>query len=168
MKDPLATYLGHYAPSIVDSARALADAGKLGAAVQKRYPAPPEVTTDPALHAYVMELKQRFLKRSAPLAKICFDDKETALHRALALHSFVSRVQGSRLKSKHEVRVSSLFKQSPPEFLRMVVVHELAHLREKEHNRAFYQLCCHMEPSYHQLELDLRLYLAARDLGQLG
>ena len=168
MTDPLTSYLGQYSPSIVESVRALAQAGTLGAAVQRRYSAPPEVTTDPALHAYVMELKQRFLKRSAPLAKVCFDDKETTLHRALGLHSFVSRVQGSRLKSKHELRVSSLFKQTPPEFLRMVVVHELAHLREREHNKAFYQLCCHMEPDYHQLELDLRLYLTARDLGQLS
>ncbi|WP_410733789.1 YgjP-like metallopeptidase domain-containing protein [Citrobacter portucalensis] len=25
----------------------------------------------------------------------------------------------------------------------MIVVHELAHLKEKEHDKAFYQLCCH-------------------------
>jgi predicted metal-dependent hydrolase len=35
--------------------------------------------------------------------------------------------------------------------LRMIVVHELAHLKEKDHDKAFYQLCCHMEPDYHQL-----------------
>ena len=41
----------------------------------------------------------------------------------------------------------------------MIVVHELAHLREKDHGKAFYQLCQHMEPQYHQYEFDLRLYL---------
>lgn len=41
----------------------------------------------------------------------------------------------------------------------MIVVHELAHLKEKDHNKAFYSLCCHMEPDYHQLEFDTRLYL---------
>jgi hypothetical protein len=41
----------------------------------------------------------------------------------------------------------------------MIVVHELAHLKEFEHNKAFYQLCTHMVPDYHQLEFDLRLYL---------
>ncbi|STF41631.1 metal dependent hydrolase [Escherichia coli] len=48
----------------------------------------------------------------------------------------------------------------------MIVVHELAHLKEKEHNKAFYQLCCHMEPQYHQLEFDTRLWLTQLSLGQ--
>jgi predicted metal-dependent hydrolase len=38
-------------------------------------------------------------------------------------------------------------------------VHELAHLKEKEHNKAFYRLCEHMLPAYHQLEFEMRLYL---------
>lgn len=46
----------------------------------------------------------------------------------------------------------------------MIVVHELAHLKEKDHNKAFYNLCCHMEPQYHQLEFDTRLYLTHLDL----
>jgi predicted metal-dependent hydrolase len=49
----------------------------------------------------------------------------------------------------------------------MIVVHELAHLKEKEHNKAFYQLCCHMEPQYHQLEFDMRLWLLCKDEGWL-
>jgi UTP pyrophosphatase len=42
------------------------------------------------------------------------------------------------------------------------VVHELAHLKEMEHNKAFYQLCEHMLPGYAQLEFDLRLFLTWR------
>jgi len=83
----------------------------------------------------------------------------------LGTHSAVSRVQGGKLKSKREIRVASLFKTAPPEFLKMIVVHELAHLKEREHGKAFYQLCVHMEPDYHQLEFDLRLYLTQRELG---
>jgi hypothetical protein len=82
----------------------------------------------------------------------------------LGLHSQVSRVQGKALKSKNEIRVASLLKTLPLPLLHMIVVHELAHLREKDHNKAFYQLCQHMEPQYHQLELDLRLFLTWQDL----
>jgi hypothetical protein len=46
-----------------------------------------------------------------------------------------------------------------------VIVHELAHLKEREHGKSFYQLCEHMEPAYHQLEFDTRLYLTLIDLG---
>lgn len=44
-----------------------------------------------------------------------------------------------------------------------IVVHELAHLKERAHDKAFYQLCCHMEPDCHQIEFDLRLYLTQRE-----
>jgi len=47
----------------------------------------------------------------------------------------------------------------------MIVVHELAHLKEAEHDKSFYQLCTHMAPDYHQLEFDLRLYLTHLDAG---
>jgi predicted metal-dependent hydrolase len=46
----------------------------------------------------------------------------------------------------------------------MIAVHELAHLRLRDHDRAFYQLCEHMEPTYHQLEFDVRVYLTHLDL----
>jgi predicted metal-dependent hydrolase len=73
-------------------------------------------------------------------------------------------VQGGRLKAKREIRVATLFKEAPADFLRMIVVHELAHLKETAHDRAFYSLCVHMEPEYHQLEFDLRLWLTAQEL----
>ena len=53
----------------------------------------------------------------------------------------------------------------PLPFLNMIVAHELAHLREKEHNKAFYKLCEHIEPDYPQLEFDVRVYLTYLDLG---
>lgn len=58
-----------------------------------------------------------------------------------------------------------MFRDAPAEFLKMIAVHELAHLKEADHNKAFYQLCTHMEPDYHQLEFDLRLYLTQLELG---
>ncbi len=56
-----------------------------------------------------------------------------------------------------------MFKSVPESFLEMIVVHELAHFKEKEHNKAFYKLCEYMQPSYHQVEFDLRLYLTHID-----
>ena len=40
----------------------------------------------------------------------------------------------------------------------------LAHLKEPQHDKAFYALCQHMEPDYHQLEFDLRLWLTALEV----
>ena len=57
-----------------------------------------------------------------------------------------------------------MFKSVPEAFLEMIVVHELAHFKEKEHNKAFYKLCEHMQSNYHQVEFDLRLYLTQVDI----
>ena len=64
------------------------------------------------------------------------------------------------MQAKREIRIASIFKEMPIEFLRMIVVHEIAHMKERAHGKAFYQLCQHMEPDYHQLEFDLRTYLS--------
>ncbi|MCL8395062.1 M48 metallopeptidase family protein, partial [Pseudomonas aeruginosa] len=74
-------------------------------------------------------------------------------------HTAISRVHGNRLKASREIRIAAVFRQAPAAFLRMIVVQELAHLKEADHNKAFYQLCQHMEPDYLQLEFDTRLYL---------
>ena len=62
-------------------------------------------------------------------------------------------IQGNKLKSKNEIKISDVFRKSPEPFLNMIIVHELAHLKEKEHNKAFYKLCCHMLSNYYQLEV---------------
>jgi UTP pyrophosphatase len=95
---------------------------------------------------------------------VAYDPKLHIMKNVLGTHSAVSRVQGGRLKAKREIRIATLFKEAPADFLRMIVVHELAHLKEREHDKAFYALCLHMEPDYHQLEFDLRLWLTAREL----
>jgi len=86
------------------------------------------------------------------------------VEHALGLHTFRSRAHGAKLRALSEIRVAGLFKVAAPEFLRMIVVHELAHLREREHTKAFYRLCTAMEPDYHQFEFDLRLLLTAREV----
>jgi len=157
-------YLAGYPANVTDQVQGLLDGDKLAGLLLKKYPVVHDVRTDKALYNYTVELKNQFLRQSNPLSKVAYDDKLDVLHQALGMHTFVSRVQGGNLKAKHEIRVGSVFKQSPPEFLRMIVVHELAHLREKQHNKAFYNLCKYMEPGYHQLEFDMRLYLTYLDL----
>ncbi|MBT9502492.1 MAG: M48 family metallopeptidase [Burkholderiaceae bacterium] len=134
----------------------------------KRYAEPHEVRTDRALFDYTQALKSRFMRSAEPLVKVQYDQKLKVMKHALGTHTAVSRVQGNRLKAKREIRVDALFREAPAAFLKMIVVHELAHLKEREHDKAFYQLCQHMEPDYHQLEFDLRLYLTHRDMQPKG
>lgn len=121
--------------------------------------------TDKSLYDFVSVIKNQFLRNAEPLSRVEFDNKLHILKNALGTHTTLSRVQGSKLKSKRELRVASIFKEMPEAFLHMIVVHELAHLKEREHNRAFYQLCRHMEPEYAQLEFELRAYLTYLDAG---
>lgn len=157
-------YLAGYSATVTEQVHQLIDSNKLAEVLLKKYPAAHNIRTDKALYAFTMELKKQFLRQSNPLSKVVYDDKIDVLHQALGLHSFVSRVQGGDLKAKNEIRIGSTFKTAPLEFLRMIVVHELAHLKEKQHNKAFYKLCEHMEPDYHAFEFDMRLYLTYLDL----
>ena len=156
-------YIAAYPPAVQAQARQLLEQGKLGELLLKKYPSAHDVRTDGALYAYVTSLKSEFLRSSEPLSKVIYDSTLHVVRNALGTHTTVSRVQGGRLKAKREIRVAALFREGPPEFLRMIAVHELAHLKEREHDKAFYQLCTHMEPHYHQYEFDLRLYLTHMD-----
>ena len=157
-------YLQHYPATLQDKVRALIAQERLGEHLARRYPARHDVQSDKALYAYVAALKQQHMTNAPGIDKVLYDARLDVLRNALGLHTAVSRVQGGRLKAKKEIRVASLFKAAAPEFLQMIVVHELAHLKEMEHNKAFYQLCTNMLPDYHQLEFDLRVYLTWREL----
>lgn len=157
-------YLGGYSAQIIGQVEQWLGAGRLGEILLARYPQAHEIRTDKALYDFTMALKQNGLRHSQPLSKVCYDSKIHVLHQALGLHTFVSRVQGGKLKAKHEIRIAGVFKTAPLALLKMIVVHELAHLKEKEHNKAFYQTCLHLEPDYPQLEFDARLYLTHLEL----
>lgn len=152
-------YLQGYSADTLLQVEQLVARDELGAWLLKRYPSGHGARTDKALFDYVQELKQGFLRGAEPLAKVTYDSKLQVVQHALGTHTTISRVQGSKLKSKREIRVAALFKDTPPEFLKMITVHELAHLKERAHDKAFYQLCSYMEPNYHQLEFEVRMYL---------
>lgn len=159
-------YLTGYAPDLLVRVRQLIEQDALGPLLQSRYGELHDVRTDRALYDYVMGLKTTYMRQGELISKVAYDSKIEVIAHALGQHTRISRVQGSRLKTKHEIRIATLFRHAPQPFLKMIVVHELAHLKEREHNKAFYQLCERMEAAYHQLEFDLRLYLTYRDLPQ--
>jgi predicted metal-dependent hydrolase len=156
-------YLAGYPPLVQAQVNDLLAQGCLGAMLAEKYREPHAVRNDAQLYDYVQSLKERHMRKSVPLGKVVYDGKLQVMKHALGTHTAISRVQGSRLKASREIRIASVFRDAPAEFLKMIVVHELAHLKETEHNKPFYQLCMHMAPDYHQLEFDLRLYLTNLD-----
>lgn len=161
---PIQKYLSHYPPNIIARVESLIKTDRLASYLLEKYPRSHDVSNDNDLRDYVLTLKNLHLKKSPPLSKIMYDSKLHVLHNALGLHSYMTRVQGGKLKRKNELRISAVFKNTPESFLNMIVVHELAHLKEREHNKAFYRLCVHMLNDYHQLEFDMRLYLIQLEL----
>lgn len=160
MKPRTPDYLAGYPADLVDPVHRLIAAGRLDEVLLKKYPVAHDVRTDKALYDYVQALRNEYQRNAAQVSKVMFDSKMHVIRNALGTHTSISRVQGTKLKTKREIRVATVFREMPPEFLRMIVVHELAHLKESAHDKHFYQLCRHMEPDYHQLEFDLRVYLS--------
>ncbi len=160
---PPLPYLEGYSPAVLAQVQELLDQDRLGTYLAEHYREAHEVRNDKALYLAAVALKDRFLKHTAPLTKVIYDPKLLLQGEALGTLSAVPRAQGSRTRTRREIRVASVFRDAPAAFLRMILVHELAHLKEREHSKAFYQLCTHMEPDYFQLEFDLRLYLMHRD-----
>ena len=157
-------YLLAYPSSLQQQVQDLIAQDKLAALLQSKYPSAHGLRTDSALFGYVTGLKNEYLRNADAVNKVVFDSKIHVINNALGLHTTVSRVQGSKLKAKHEIKIGAMFKDVPLDFLRMISVHELAHLKERNHDKPFYKLCTYMEPSYHLLELDVRLYLTHLEL----
>ncbi len=157
-------YLNGYPAELLMQVQSLVAENRLGEYLAKQYPERHDIQSDKALYRYVTELRQENLRNAPPIDKVLYDSKLDVVKHALGLHTALSRNHGGRLVAKKEIRIASVFREVPPEFLRMIVVHELAHLKEMEHNKAFYQLCEYMQPGYAQLEFDMRLFLCWRDM----
>lgn len=157
-------YVTSYPSHIVTQIEGLIADDKLTNYLLKKYPEKHTISNERMLYEYAQDYKKRYLKQSDPISKVRYDASIQLIKHALGTHTYIARVQGSKLKTKQEIRIASLFKNAPQAMLDMILVHELAHLKEKEHNKAFYKLCCHMLPDYHQLELDTRLFVIENEL----
>jgi predicted metal-dependent hydrolase len=158
-------YLAGYPVALTTLVRKLITQDQLAELLLQKYPLTHEVRTDKALYDFVLDLKNKYLRNVEQLSKVRFDSKLHIIKSALGTHTSFSRTQGKNLKSKREILISALFRDMPLDFLRMIAVHELAHIKIHEHDKAFYQLCQHMEPAYAQLEFDVRAYLTYLDHG---
>lgn len=159
-------FLAGYSESVLSQVKTLIAENRLGDYLLNKYPSAHTIRTDKALYDFTIALKNGFIQKSQPLNKVSYDSKISPIDNVLGMHYYISKVQGAKLKSKNEIKIASLFKSVPVEFLRMIVVHELAHLKEKDHNKPFYKLCEYMEPGYYQIEFDMRLYLTHLDTGE--
>ncbi len=155
-------YLGGYPPATLAAVRRLIAENRLAAYLADKYPQQHQVQSDSALLSYVNGLKDAYLRSAPPLHRVAYESGMDVIKNALGLHVRTSRVQGSKLKAKREIRIAAVFREGAPEFLAMIAVHELAHQRESMHDKAFYRLCEHMLPDYHQREFDTRLWLMHR------
>ena len=157
-------YISNYPQQVKDQVLQLLEQNNLADYLLSKYPVTHKFVNDKSLREYAVSIKNQYIKKSPPLTQVIYDPKIHVINNALGLHTFITRVQGNKLKSKNEIRVSDKFRKSPEAFLKMIVVHELAHLKEKEHNKSFYNLCTHMFNHYHQVELDMRIYLTQLSL----
>ena len=126
---PELKYLTAYPDGLRQQAAGLLSENRLGPLLRSRYPRAHGLRTDRALYDYVQELKIEYLRNAQPVSKVAYDSKIHVVQHALGLHTQISRVQGSKLKAKHEIRIASVFRDAPLEFLRMIAVHELVHTR---------------------------------------
>src|SRR5690606_19843806 len=111
------------------------DSGRLGDILLKKYPKAHEIRTDKQLYDYATDLKSRYLGKVQPLNRVTYDSKIKVIQHALGQHQYITKVHGKKTKTVNEIKISSVFKNTPEPFLKMITAHELAHFREKEHNK---------------------------------
>jgi predicted metal-dependent hydrolase len=159
-------YFQGYPQHIRDHFELMIKNGHLRSYLLKKYPVGHQINSDKQLYRYANEIKQSFMKKSPLIDKVKYQKQKDLIRNALGTHTFISRNHGGKLKSKHEIRIAESLKHAPEEMLQMLVVHELAHFKEKDHNKAFYNLCEYMQPNYCEVEIDTLLYLILIDQGE--
>lgn len=158
-------YFIGYPEDIQSQVALLIEKNKLTQYFKNKYPNSHTIKSEKALFQYTTMLKQEFLKNAPQLNSVKYEKKKDLVFNALGTHTFKRHAHGKKLKAQHHIAIADNLKNAPESLLKVLIVHELAHFKEKDHNKSFYQLCCHMEPEYFQLELDLRLFMVMCEQG---
>ncbi|MFY8349809.1 M48 family metallopeptidase [Pseudoalteromonas sp. SSM20] len=159
-------YFSAYPEQIKAQVEALINSGKLARYFEKKYPIAHQFKSEKALYDFATGLKQHYLKNAPKLNSVKYEKQKDLVLNALGTHTFKRHAHGKKLKAQHHIAIANQLKYAPEEILKTLVVHELAHFKEKDHNKSFYNLCCHMQPDYFQGELDLRLFMVLCDRGE--
>ena len=130
-------YFKGYPEDLISKVSLLVDSNNLKSYLLNKYPNGHSIKSDKLLFEFTNSFKVEFLKKAPPLSKVIYEKQKDIIQNSLGNHTFISRSHGGKLKSKHEIRVSSVLKEAPEEMLTMLVVHELAHIKEKNHDRNF-------------------------------
>lgn len=75
-------YLSGYAPELQEKIQQMIEQDSLRAFLQKKHPGTHNIRSDAALRDYTLALKNRFMKKSAPLSKVAYDNKIHVIHGA--------------------------------------------------------------------------------------
>ncbi|MDA3852405.1 MAG: DUF45 domain-containing protein [Spirochaetaceae bacterium] len=136
--------------------------GELEAYLKDLYPENNNISTDKALFTYAQVIRKKYMKKAPPAHKVVFDESDDHVYNALGdnINDLILSDNGHKIKNV--IRISSVYKSAPAELFHMVLVHELAHLKERDHSKSFYRLCQHMDDDYDQHEFDLRLFLISK------
>jgi len=148
-------YFQGYPQDIRDHFEPLIKNGHVRSYLLKKYPVGHQINTDKQLYEYANKLKQNFMKKSPPIGKVKYVKQKNLIFTALGNHTSIS--------PKYEIRIAVSLKNAPEEMLHMLVVHELAHFKEKDHTRDFYNLCEYMQPDYCDVEVDTLLFQSLVD-----
>lgn len=157
-------YLQGYSQDLIKQVDDVVKDNRLKEVLIKKYKEKHNITTDKELYKLATEIKNKYMKNAKMPNRVYYDGKIETLNNALGLHSYIPIQHGKKIKMINDIKISNSFKEMPYEFLYNVLIHEIAHLKEKEHNKAFYNLCQNMSPNYFQIDFDLRLYLTYIEL----
>lgn len=157
-------YLQGYSQELLAQVDKIIKENKLGEVLTNKYKEKHNLNSDKELYKLATEIKNKYMKNAKMPNRVYYDGKIEVANNALGLHSYIPVQHGKKIKVINDIKISNSFKNMPYDFLYNVLSHEIAHLKEKEHNKAFYNLCQNMSPDYFQVDFDLRLYLTYIDI----